>query len=26
VKPGEDVEVSVSDGALVMAPRERTAA
>ncbi|MGB1803133.1 MAG: ATP-dependent Clp protease ATP-binding subunit, partial [Miltoncostaeaceae bacterium] len=26
VKPGEEVEVSVSDGALVMAPRERTAA
>ncbi|MGB1527008.1 MAG: AAA family ATPase, partial [Miltoncostaeaceae bacterium] len=26
VKPGEEIEVSVSDGALVMAPRERTAA
>jgi len=26
VKPGEDVEVSVADGALVMAPRDRTAA
>jgi len=26
VKPGAEVEVSVSDGALVMAPRERTAA
>jgi len=26
VKPGEDVEVSVADSALVMAPRERTAA
>ena len=25
VKPGADVEVSVADGALVMAPRERTA-